>query len=180
MGVLFAVLMLVPGVSLDTAWPIIFVVLGVTLCLPPFLWPSSRRGLAALIVPGTMVILLGLLFQYSVSTDDWAAWFYAWLLVPATFGLGLMIASGVGGWSRGITFFGLGVFILFVVAYTLFAALLGTLVMKTLGVGLLILSGLFILVAAIRRGKKPSKEPTQLEEDRVTEGSLVEPAEVAD
>lgn len=165
MGVFFTALMLVPGVSLDSAWPTIFIVLGITLCLPPFIWPSLRAGLAALIVPGTMVVVLGLLFQYTVLADDWTAWLYAWLLVPASFGLGLMIASKAGGWSKGVTYFGLGVFILFAVAFGLFATLLGTITMKVLGVVLLILSGIFLLAAAISRAR--TKEERKVAEVEV-------------
>lgn len=151
MGILFAVLMFIPGVSLDTAWPIIFVVFGITLFLPAIIWPSSRGSLAALFIPGTMIVVLGLLFQYSTLTGDWAAWIYVWLLVPASFGLGLLLAGKGGGWSRGVATFGLGIFVLFSVAFGLFAALMGAMFMKALGAGLVVLSGILILAAAFRK-----------------------------
>jgi hypothetical protein len=171
MGILFAALMLTPGVSLDTAWPIIFVVFGITLFLPAFIWPSSRGGLAALFVPGTMIVALGLLFQYSTLTGDWAAWIYAWLLVPASFGLGLLLAGKVGGWSRGVATFGLGIFVLSAVAYGLFAALMGEMFMKALGAGLVVLSGVLIFAAAFRK-------PAQVPEDTLPDEDPVPPAEV--
>ncbi len=158
MGILFAALMLIPGVTLFTAWPIIFVVFGITLFLPAFIWPSSRSGLAALFVPGTMIVLLGLLFQYTTLTGDWAAWVYAWLLIPASFGLGLLLAGKSGGWSRSVGTFGLGIFTLFAVAYGLFAVLMGATFMKALGAGLVLLSGILIFAAAFRKPAQGSTE----------------------
>jgi hypothetical protein len=128
MGILFAALMLTPGVSLNTAWPIVFVVFGITLFLPAFIWPYSRGGLAVLFVQ-------------------------------------------VGGWSRGVATFGLGIFVLSAVAYGLFAALMGEIFMKALGAGLVVLSGILIFAASFR---KPAQDPAEI----LPDDDQVPPAEV--
>ena len=98
-GVVYLLLNLVPGIQTVQTWPVIFFFLAAAFFLPVFLWPSAKRGLAGLYIPGSIMLVLGLIFTYDVLTLDWASWAYAWLLIPGGVGLGLFSGrlSAIGG-----------------------------------------------------------------------------------
>lgn len=58
-GALFLIFSLVPGLDLGNAWPAIFFVLAIGLSFPPLIWPASRRALSWLLLPGSVMPVLG-------------------------------------------------------------------------------------------------------------------------
>jgi hypothetical protein len=123
-GVFFFANML-PGIDLGSMWPGIFYAVGFALLLPPWILPSHRQALAGLIIPGMVLLVLGLIFTYIVVTGDWEAWAYVWALIPASVGAGLWISARFGFWGPGAATVGLWMLAGSLVAFAIFAAFLG-------------------------------------------------------
>jgi len=152
LGATFLVVNLIPGLTFARTWPVIFLVLSAAFFLPALIAQEARRGLAALAIPGSIFLVLGLVFLYNTLSNDWAAWAYAWILLPASVGLGLMLASIIGGWERTAGEVGVWLMVLNGAAFGLFATLFGPPLLKAIGAGALILGGLLMLLRAFRRG----------------------------
>jgi hypothetical protein len=138
-GVIFLVFAMVPGLSLSLSWPVIFYILAAAFAVPYFVWPEARTGLAALFIPGSVFLSLGLIFTYTVISNDWVAWAYAWLLLVAGVGLGLALASTLGNWGNTGLWIGIWMLGISTGLFGLFATLFGAPLLKTLGSGLVIL-----------------------------------------
>ncbi len=70
-------------------WPLFIIAIG-ALFFAGMLARGKEAG--ALAIPGTMIVILGLIFLYQVITEHWSSWAYIWTLVaPAGTGLGLII-----------------------------------------------------------------------------------------
>jgi len=106
LGVMFLAFNTIPGLSLERTWPVIFFVVAAGFYLPPLAWPSERKGLSALFIPGSILLTLGLIFFYNTLTNDWESWAYAWTLIPGGVGLGLALAARFGEWGRGALWVG--------------------------------------------------------------------------
>lgn len=124
-GLVFLVVNMLPGVDLGQMWPGIFYAVGVALLFPAWILPSHRQTLAGLVIPGVILLVLGLIFTYLVITDDWEAWTYMWALIPAGVGAGLWIAARFGFWGPGASTVGLWMLAGGLVAFAIFAAFLG-------------------------------------------------------
>ncbi len=76
LGALFICFNSVPGFTLAKTWPVIFFVIAFAFFLPGLAWPDSRRGLAALFIPGTILFALGVIFLFNTLSDIWVVWAY--------------------------------------------------------------------------------------------------------
>jgi hypothetical protein len=150
LGVLFLAFNLIPGLSFGMAWPVIFFLLSAGFYLPPILWPASRQGLAALFIPGSVMVALGLIFFYNTLTGDWASWAYAWTLIPGGVGLGLVLASQMGQWGRGTLQVGVWMMVGSLVVFGFFGMLFGGALLRTVGPILLIAGGVLYLLRSLR------------------------------
>jgi hypothetical protein len=153
LGALFIVFNLIPGFTIKQTWPIIFLVAGFGFCLPALAWPDSRKGLAALFIPGTILFVLGAIFLFNTLAKEWTIWAFAWILIPAAVGLGMMLAAKIGEWSHGVWVVGTWMAILCLSLFAVFAALFGHVIVKYVGAGLLVLMGVYLLVRSFL--KKP-------------------------
>jgi hypothetical protein len=160
LGAIFLVFNLIPGLSFPQTWPVIFLVISAAFFLPAVIAKDAQRGLAALAIPGSTFLGLGFIFLYNTLSGDWAAWAYAWLLIPASVGLGLLVASWIGGWGTPVMEVGIWLLIINGAAFGLFATLFGTVFLKTLGAGALILGGLLMLLRAFRKGTGSAMDDT--------------------
>jgi len=150
MGVLFLALE-IAGISISKTWPITFLALGSVCFLPPLLWPSLRSGLAAFCIPGAVLLTLGGIFFYNTLSGDWASWSYAWIMLNGGVGLGLVLASWIGGWAREITSIGWWMIVVSAVVFSIFATLFGGSVLKAAGPVMLILCGAWLLIRSFRK-----------------------------
>ena len=151
-GAIFLVINLIHGVDMGKTWPVIFFFLATAFYLPAFLWQGARRGLGGLFIPGSIMLVLGLIFVYDVLTGDWASLAYAWLLIPAGVGLGLTLGSAVGGWGRGPAQTGLWLMGVDVGLFALIATIFGgNPAIRTFGPLVIILAGVLILVRVFRK-----------------------------
>jgi hypothetical protein len=153
LGALFLVFNLVPNVSFSTSWPIILFVAAAGLGLPAWVWPAARRGLATLFIPACILLLLGLIFLYNVLSGDWAAWAYAWLLIPMGIGLGLLVGTWIGGWESNVAEAGIWIMILNGAAFGLFSTLFGAPLLKIIGAVALLVGGGLLLLRGFLKGR---------------------------
>lgn len=124
-GLIFLLVNLLPGVDLTQLWPGIFLAVALAMLLPPWILPSHRNALAALLIPGTIMLVLGAIFAYQMVTDDWESWAYVWALIPGSVGAGLWAAARAGYWGSGASTVGLWLLGGGLVAFVIFAAFLG-------------------------------------------------------
>lgn len=153
LGVLLVVLNLIPGIHMRQFWPLIILALAIAFFLPVIIWPSARHGLSGLLIPGVILLSLGLMFLYNTISRDWAMWAYGWLLIPAGTGLGIAAGSWIGGWGKGSLLTGLWIGLVSLALFAFFAALFGTLFLRIFGAGVLIVAGILFLLRAVSPSK---------------------------
>jgi DNA-binding CsgD family transcriptional regulator len=98
MGVGLLGLSLVPGGNLNVALPLVFLMLGGALFILALAGRPRLRWAALAFIPGALLMTLGLVFLLNVLTNDSKAWAYAWLIVVAGVGAGMVLASQGQGW----------------------------------------------------------------------------------
>jgi hypothetical protein len=150
-GVVFLALNLIPGIDMHKAWPVIMFVIAAGFFLPAILWSPARRGLAALFIPGAILAALGLILTYNTFSGDWGSWGYAWTLIIAGVGLGLMLAAWAGNWGKTTVIVGAWILASSLVVFSIFAAIFGGPLFKGIGPLFLILLGFWLL---LRPGKR--------------------------
>jgi hypothetical protein len=152
-GAVFLLVNLLPGLDLSRMWPGIFYAIAVALLLPPVILPSHRRALAAFVIPGVILLVLGLILTYQVITGDWESWAYAWALIPASVGAGLWVAARLAYWGAGAATVGLWLLGGSLVGFVSFSAFLGSDSPLARGApaALIALGGLITATALIRR-----------------------------
>ena len=151
LGALMLILNLIPGMSFSKTWPIIFFVLAAGFFIPPLVWREARKGLAALFIPGSIMLTLGLIFIYCTISSDWVVWAYAWTLIPGGVGLGIVLASWYGEWGQATTMTGIWMLVISLMVFGLFGALFGKALLKAFGAILLILGGGLMLWRSLRK-----------------------------
>jgi hypothetical protein len=151
LGAILIVLNLIPGVRTHEFWPLIFVIGGIGFFLPVFLWPSSRHGLAGLFIPGTIILVLGLLFLYNTISYDWGVWVFGWMLIPAATGFGIYLGAAYGDWGDASKQTGLWIGVIGLALFSFFAAIFGTPFIRYLGSFFLIVTGVVFILRSIRK-----------------------------
>jgi hypothetical protein len=152
MGGIFLIFNLIPGLDMGKTWPVIFYLLAGAFLMPGFVFQPYRKALASLFIPGSILLALALIFTYNVLTDDFAAWAYAWLLIPAGVGLGLLLAATVGEWGKGTREVGVWLMSADIGLFALFATVFGqSQFIKLAGPILIIIAGALILMRVFRK-----------------------------
>jgi hypothetical protein len=137
-------------------WPLLVLVPGLAL-LAAFVF--GGRGAAGLAVPGCVVTTVGLILLVQNTFDLWQTWAYAWALIPAAVGLGLVLQGQRAGQlrvvrtGRGLLEGGLLALVVFAVFFELILDLshLGAGAARGLvGPLLLVLAGLYLLLRGSR------------------------------
>jgi hypothetical protein len=79
-------------------WPFFVIVPGVAIYLSSF--GVRREGGAAAASVGSVIAVIGLILLYQQATDHWESWAYAWALLPAAVGFGLVSYGAITGDER--------------------------------------------------------------------------------
>lgn len=117
-GVVLTLAQLFGARVFQAGWPMLVIVPGLAVSVAAFS-ASPGRGLGYLAVPGTVVLVSGVILEVQALTGDWQSWAYAWALVaPGSVGLGFLLA-GLRERSRWARTLG---FVLLVAGTVLFAA----------------------------------------------------------
>jgi len=154
-GAVFLLVNLLPGLEIGQMWPGIFFAIAAALLLPPVILPSHRHALAGFVIPGVILLVLGLILTYQVITGDWESWAYAWALIPGSVGAGLWVAARLGYWGEGASTVGLWLLGGSLVGFVSFSAFLGgdSPLARGAPVALIVLGSLITASALIRRPK---------------------------
>jgi hypothetical protein len=159
LGAVFLILNFVPDVGFEELWPVIFFVTALGFYLPAVIWPESRRGLAALYIPGSIILVMGITFLYNTLSGDWGVWAFAWLLIPLSIGMGMTLAAWVGSWAPPVGEVGIWIMVLNAVGFGLFATLFGEALIKAFGAGMVIGGGVLMLLRGYLRGRQVETKP---------------------
>jgi len=146
-------LAILTGGKFNAALPLTFFLLSGMFFIGAFSFTDKWNFTSLLIVPAALFCTFGLIFLLNLLTGDWSAWAYAWLLLLAAIGIGLLAAGKLHEWGKvvnlvgwclalgGLTFFGIfgviagGLVIQIIVPILLVAAGLS---LRWLGIGDLI------------------------------------------
>jgi hypothetical protein len=79
-------------INIQFEWPMIIVGVGVFLFVLGLLSRNPRMSVPACIVGG-----IGGILYWTNSTGDWGAWSYLWSLIPGFVGVGIILATLLGG-----------------------------------------------------------------------------------
>ncbi len=130
------------GGKFNVALPLIFFMLAGVFFIGGFSFSPQWRFGSLLMVPAALFCAFGLIFLLNILTGDWTAWAYAWLLLLAAVGVGLLVSGKMKpqhrvvdlvGWCLalgGLTFFGI------------FGVITGGLVIQIIAPLLLVAAGL--------------------------------------
>lgn len=95
-----------------------------------------------LYMPASLLTVLGVIFLLDVITGDWNSWAYAWLLLAAGLGLGVLLTDHTRGWPRPVSQISAVVIVGALVLFVLFGAIAGGRFMLVIAPILLVLGGL--------------------------------------
>lgn len=73
-------------------WPFYIIVPGILLFVLAF---SGGRGTSSLVIPASIITTVGLILFSQNITGNFESWAYAWALIPAASGLGMVIMSNI-------------------------------------------------------------------------------------
>jgi DNA-binding CsgD family transcriptional regulator len=149
-GVLLALNIFVDG-SLNLALPLVFLMLGGIFYFLVFAARQRSPWVALLFVPGSLLLAFGVIFLLNVLTNDWNAWAYAWLLLVASIGVGMILASRQQPWPQIIPQIGWGLAIFGVTFFVVFGAVAGGLFIQIMAPILLIAGGLALRWGQVER-----------------------------
>jgi hypothetical protein len=153
--------------NMDALWPLIVMGVGIAFFIAMALGDKSRAGLA---VPGSILVMIGLILFFMNATNNWEAWSYCWALI--------IFAVGAGVWINGYRSdqpelrkrgqetmrSGLILFVIFAIIMEFIFTMIGlhyqtnTLVWASL----LAILGLVLLVSRILQLRKPEGEHVDL------------------
>ena len=120
LGAIFLVTRLLPGLELVFGWPWIVIGVGAVLMVIGLLVGAPDMAVPACIVSG-----IGGILYYQNLTGDWTSWSYAWALIPAFVGVGMLVSALLGGRSHGAIREGLRTLLVGVVLFLVFGSFFG-------------------------------------------------------
>ncbi len=113
-----------PG-SVNVSWPLAVIMLAVVFFVLVRALKTRWPGSAWLFIPGGALLALGLVFLVNVLTRDWVAWAYAWLLVLAGIGWGMLMTGRSFHWPEWVHLTGLSLVVGGITLAVLFGAIAG-------------------------------------------------------
>lgn len=174
------------GGRVNVALPLVFLILGGMFFILVFATRDKWAWAGVLYIPGALLLVFGLIFLINVLTNDWQAWAYAWLLLVAGLGAGLVLAGGQLPWPPVVKLIGWGMIVAGVPLFALFGAIPGGLFIQVMAPILIILGGLAlrwlrpeaIFPESILERLHLAKKPGALTKRSPEQGGLVEPLSI--
>jgi LiaI-LiaF-like transmembrane region len=148
LGGAFLAAQLIPGsrswFNAEDSWPLIVIGIGVLLVVLAIALRTSP-----LAIPGCIVAGIGCMLYYQNATGNWGSWAYAWTLIPAFVGLGVLVSGLLEGQPMRSLTTGVWMILISLVAFVIFGSFLGMGRFSAYWPLLLVLGGLLILGQAI-------------------------------
>ena len=137
-------------------WPILLIVLSLFFLGPAALGNQDRRLRAGMVIPGTMLAIIGSALLYTSLTDNWGEWPYLWTVIPFSAGLGMYAAGWIAD-APAFKWIGAAAAIGGVVAYLALATAFGGETFRIIGgVGILTLGFALTIGGLARRLSRKS------------------------
>lgn len=130
------------GGTLNIALPLLFLMLGGAFYIAVFAAGQKFPWASLLYIPADLLLAFGLVFLINVLTQDWNAWSYAWMLLVAGIGAGMVQAGRQHPWPAWVSSAGWGAMLGGVTLFAVFGAIAGGLFIQVMAPILLILGGL--------------------------------------
>lgn len=144
-GIILFVLNILMDGKVNIALPLVFLVLGAGFFILVFILREKWKWASILYVPGSVLIAFGIIFLLNVTTNDWKSWAYAWLLLFAGIGVGLVLASQRQNWRPVVNLVGWGMAAAGVTFFAVFGAIAGGVFIQVMAPILLVLAGVSML-----------------------------------
>jgi DNA-binding CsgD family transcriptional regulator len=125
---------------LNLALPLVFLMLAVLFGILAFNLSEKWLWAVWLFLPAGLLLAFGVIFLLNVLTGDWNAWAYAWLLLVAGLGAGLVLAGWYGQLRQEFMMAGVGLGVLGITFFAIFGVIAGGPVIKV-AAPLLLLGG---------------------------------------
>lgn len=145
LAVLSQILSLIFNWNYNISWPIVIIMLGVLFYVLVNTYFKGLSWADLLYIPGSILLSLGIIFLLNIVTGDWNSWAYAWLLVIAGAGAGVVLSNRNKRWRREVSYAGAATAIGGVTLSMLFGAIAGGLFLSIMSLVLLILGGIALL-----------------------------------
>lgn len=142
LGVVLLILSIVLGEKFNIALPLVFMVMGAGFIILVIQLRQKWNWAGFLYIPGMLCIAFGLIFLLNVLTQDWNSWAYAWLLLLAAMGMGLLLANREHFWHPLLTQIGWGASLAGIVLFAVFGAIAGGLFIQMIAPIILVAAGL--------------------------------------
>ena len=134
--------------SISRLWPLIVIWVGFGFFLPIFIWWESRHKNYGLAMPGTIVMVNGLMFLYCTLSGDWRSWAYLWTLEPFSVALGLLALYYFGVKAQGLLIAALAIGGASLAVFAILVSAMGGIVGGVVGAFLLIAFGIILVARA--------------------------------
>lgn len=141
-GILLFGLNIFLGGRLNLALPLVFIMLGVIFFILVLLVAPKWKWAGLLFLPGSIMLVLGIIFLINVLSNDWSSWSYAWLLLVAGVGAGLVLTGWYIQLSQTFLRVGAGLAIFGISFFVVFGMIAGGAVILVMAPILLVLGGL--------------------------------------
>ncbi len=105
-------------------WPVLVIVPSAFFIVPAFVGRQHRRLRAGMVIPGAMLLGVGLALLYTSLDRHWSSWSSLWTVVPFSFGIGMYAAGWIAD-APAFKWIGFGVAVGAVVAYLALATAFG-------------------------------------------------------
>lgn len=171
--------------SINVALPLVFLVLGGGFFILVFRFRQKWNWASYLYIPGSLLAAFGIIFLLNTLTRDWNSWAYAWLLLVAAIGVGMLLAGRSQNWPPAINLVGWGLAAAGITFFCVFGAITGGLFIQIFAPILLVAAGLslrwlhletILPESVLRRLRSPAQMIQTDQSDTVPAGSeMVEP-----
>ncbi len=142
LGLLSLVLNYVLGWTFNLGLPLVFIMLGADFYLLVGSLTQKWAWVDLFYIPGSLLLALGLVFLLDEISGDWNSWAYAWLLLMAGAGLGVLLSNRAGRWPQVVNLAGLGSLAAGITLFAIFGAIAGGRFIQLMAPILLVLGGL--------------------------------------
>jgi DNA-binding CsgD family transcriptional regulator len=141
-GVILLSLNIIYQGGINVALPLVFLLLGGGFFILVFQFRSRWNPTVYLYIPAFLFSTFGVIFLLNVLTQDWNAWSYAWMLLVAAVGAGLLMAHHERPAWPVLSPIGWVMLVLGITGFVVFGAIVGGVFIQVAACIMLVLAGI--------------------------------------